>query len=557
MASKCPDTPSKGERYYVTIIQSDHEMVAAMKECGVVHALIAKHIFKVDDKQSGPHPETLKLLLEEFSDVMPQELPDGLAPMRDIQHHIYLIPGASLPNLPHYRMSPKESEILQQVQELLERWYVRESMSPCAVPALLTPKKDGSWRMCVDNRAINKITIGYKFPIPRLEDMLDRLSGAMIFSKIDLKSGYHQIQIRPGDEWKTAFITKDRLYEWMVMPFGLSNAPSTFMRKKNTLCIYVSGNGIRVDEENVWAIRDWLVPKTVAQVRSFLGLASFYRCFIKNFSTLANPMTECLRKGKFLWTKKAENSFIILKEKLCSALVLAIPDFEKLFKVDCDASGVGVGAVLFQEKRPVAYYSEKLSDARQNGLPMKNNFIPLFEHLKHGNIIWLNHKSGVHNKVADALSRRDDVLITLSNEIVDVHIYDGYLMKGNQLCIPRSLLSEKLVLDLHSGGLAGHLGRDKTIMAVQERFFWPHLRRDVSKLVQGCCHALDLLELLKGHGSNTAARNMVERTGRWVAQLQKLSFQDFRVSSFGSCFNKLCVSNSNDIGLAAFTVVFE
>uniref|UniRef100_A0A2N9HJT4 Reverse transcriptase domain-containing protein n=1 Tax=Fagus sylvatica TaxID=28930 RepID=A0A2N9HJT4_FAGSY len=309
------------------------------------------------------------------------------------------------------RSNPEETKELQrQVGELLEKGYVHESMSPCAVPVLLVPKKDGTWRMCVDFRAINNITVKYRHPIPRLDDMLDELHGSCVFTKIDLKSGYHQIRMKEGDGWKTAFKTKYGLYEWLVMPFGLTNAPSTFMRlmnhvlrafigrfvvvyfddiliysknleehvmhlksvleilrkeklfanlKKCTFCtdklvflgFVVSKRGIEVDEEKVKAIQEWPTPTTISQVRSFHGLASFYRQFVRDFSSLATPFTEVIKKNvPFKWGKEQEKAFNLIKEKLTNAPLLVLPNFAKTFEIECDASGIALNYPTYDKE---------------------------------------------------------------------------------------------------------------------------------------------------------------------------------------------------------------
>eukprot|EP00253_Pinus_taeda_P013257 PITA_13257 len=195
-----------------TLLLGGKEFIKQIEDSGINFAVIRRPRTVVLHTQISDLPEDVQRLLQDFGDIVVDDLPDELPPRRGISHCIDFIPGASLPNKAAYRMSPKDhEEIRKQVQELLDKGLIRESMSPCAVPTVLAPKKGGEWRMCTNSRAINKITVRYRFPLPRMDDMMDCLSGATYFSKIDLKSGYHQIRIREGDEWKTAFKTNEGL----------------------------------------------------------------------------------------------------------------------------------------------------------------------------------------------------------------------------------------------------------------------------------------------------------------------------------------------------------
>lgn len=378
------------------------------------------------DENLVEHP-TAKGLISKYSVVFPDELPTELPPTRDVDHHIEIVPGSSPPTKPTYQLSLSEmAELEKQLDDLIRHGFIRHSQSPYGAPVLFVKKKGGELRMCVDYRALNKQTVKNTYPLPRIDELMDQLNGAKVFSKIDLRSGYHQIRIAQEDIHKTAFRTRYGLYEFMVLPFGLTNAPATFMTLMNEvfkdcldtcvviylddILIYsqtpeqherdlervlarlqehelyaklskcnffrsevdflghvVGRDGIKVDPAKVKAVQDWPTPSCVKDIQSFLGLVNYYRRFIPSYALMALPMSEMIKKDiPFSWGSRQQAAFDFLKQALVSAPVLAIFDPSRPITVHTGVSDFAIGAVLMQDDRAIAYESRKLSPAERN-----------------------------------------------------------------------------------------------------------------------------------------------------------------------------------------------
>ena len=366
------------------------------------------------------------LTVSDFPDVFPEELP-GLPPHREIEFSIDVVLDATPASITPYRMAPLElKELKLQLQELLEKGFIRPSVSPWGAPVLFVKKKYGTLRLCIDYRQLNKLTIKNKYLLPRIDDLFDQLKGASIFSKIDLRSGYHQLRIKDVDVHKTAFRTRYGHYEFLVMPFGLTNAPAAFMNLMNRafrpyvdqfvvvfiddILVYskdrenhdthlrvvletlrkeqlyaklskcefwlnevsflghiVSKEGIRVDPKKIEVVVEWKPPRNVTEVRSFLGLAGYYRRFVKGFSMITAPMTKLRQKNvKFEWGEECQRIFDKLKAFLTEAPVLTQPTCGKEYVIFSDASLNGLGCVLMQEGKVVAYASRQLKPHEKN-----------------------------------------------------------------------------------------------------------------------------------------------------------------------------------------------
>ncbi|GJX22859.1 putative reverse transcriptase domain-containing protein [Tanacetum coccineum] len=285
----------------------------------------------------------------------------GIPPARQVEFKIDLVPSVAPVARASYRLAPSEmKELAEQLQELSDKGFIRPSSSPWGAPVLFVKKKDGLFCMCIDYRELNKLTVKNRYPLPRIDDLFDQLQGSSVYSKIDLRSGYHQLRVREEDIPKTAFRTRyGPLMNFKFMPFWFDNA--TFLRH------VIDSKGIHVDPAKIESIKDWASPKTPTEIRQFLGLAGYYRRFIEGFSKIAKSMTKLTQKNvKFDWGEKEEAAFQLIKQKLCSAPILALPKGSENFIVYCDASHKGLGAVLMQNEKVIAYASRQLKIHEKN-----------------------------------------------------------------------------------------------------------------------------------------------------------------------------------------------
>jgi hypothetical protein len=386
------------------------------------------------------HP-LLADLLQQHSDIFDE--PQGLPPARPCDHRIHLLPDTAPVAVHPYRYPQlQKDELERQVAVMLAQGIIWISILPFSAPMLLVRKADGTWHFCIDYRVLNAMTSKDKFPIPVVDELLDELHGARFFTKLDLHSGYHQVRMHPDDIEMTAFRTHHGHFEFLVMPFGLSNAPATFqalmndvlspylrrfvlvffddiliyssswaehlqhvsiifnelrghrLHLKRSKCSFgttsiaylghvISADGVAMDVDKVTAVTAWPTPQSPRALRGFLGLAGYYWKYIRDFGLIAAPLTCLLRRDAFSGDEEATTAFAALKRALMTGPILQMLDFDMPFMVDCDASGIGFGAFLHQDEGPLAFFSRPFA-ARHNKLAAyERELIGLVQAVRH------------------------------------------------------------------------------------------------------------------------------------------------------------------------------
>ncbi|GKA78753.1 putative nucleotidyltransferase, ribonuclease H [Tanacetum coccineum] len=452
------------------------------------HQLFVAHVTEKEPKEKRLEDVPV---IRDFPEVFPDDLP-GLPPPRQVEFKIELVPGAAPVARAPYRLAPSElKELADQLQELSEKGFIRPSSSPWGAPVLFVKKKDGSFRMCIDYRELNKLTVKNRYPLPRIDDLFDQLQGSSVYSKIDLRSGYHQLRIREEDIPITAFRTRYGHYEFQVMPFGLTNAPAVFMDLMNRVCkpyldkfvivfiddILIYSKNKEEHEKHLKIILELLKNEQLyakfSKCDFWLESVQFLGHVINNKGVHVDPAkVEAIRNWsapttpkeknkKYEWGTEEDEAFQTLKQKLCSAPILALPEGTENFVVYCDASHKGYGAVLMQREKVIAYASRQLKKHEENYTTHDLELgavvfaLRLWRHYLYGTkcTVYTDHKSlqyildqkelnmrqrrwiellsdydceiryhpGKANVVADALSRKDREPIRVRSLVMTVH----------------------------------------------------------------------------------------------------------------------------------------
>ncbi|KAI3465831.1 hypothetical protein Pfo_022494 [Paulownia fortunei] len=391
-------------------------------------------------------PPIIQNVLEENKDVMPDELPKKLPPRQEVDHKIELEPGTKPPAMARYHMAPLElEELRRQLIELLDTGWIRPSKAPYCAPMLFQKKHDGSLRMCVDYRVLNKVTIKNRYPIPLIADLFDRLRGAKIYTKMDLQKGYYQVRIAEGDEPKTACITRYGYFEWLIFQPYLDRFMVLYL---DDIVIYSNSLEEHANHlPKIRAIVEWEAPTKVTELRFFLGLVNYYYRFIQGYSARAAPLTDLLKKRKtWEWSEKYQHAFDDLKVAVSNEPVLALSNFDKPFELHTDASDFAIGGVLMQEGHPIAFESRKLNNTERRYtvqekemttiihclwvwrhylldshfiIKTDNDFLAKFDYT-------LEYKLGKANVVADALIQKAELAaVSLAKEEITDLIKQG------------------------------------------------------------------------------------------------------------------------------------
>ncbi|GJZ45618.1 putative reverse transcriptase domain-containing protein, partial [Tanacetum coccineum] len=476
------------------------------------------------------------------------------------------------------RLAPSEmKELSEKLKELSDKGFIRPSSSPCGAPVLFVKKKDGSFQMCIDYRELNKLTVKNRYPLPRIDDLFDQLQGSSVYSKIDLRSGYHQLRVQEEDIPKTAFRTRYGHYEFQVMPFGLTNAPTIFMDLMNRVCkpylykfvivfiedilIYsknkqeheehlklilellrkeklyakfskcefwipkvqflghmIDSEGIHMDPTKIESIKDWTSPKSPKEICQFLGLVGYYRRFIKGFLKVAKPMTKLTQKKvKFEWGDKQEAAFQLLKQKLCSAPILALPKGSEDFIAYCDALKKGLGAVLMQRENVISYASRQMKIHEKNytthdlelgavvfALNIWRHYLKEREPPLRVRALVMTISLDLPKQILNAQTearkpeniKNEDVggmLVENAKNLEAIRMEklepraDGTLCLNGRSWLPcYGDLRTVIMHESHKSKYSIHPGSDKMYQDMKKLYWWPNMKADIATYVSKC-----------------------------------------------------------------------